>query len=177
MGTFTACTFESEEPVVLEPCPDRERMYRDFSREGAPCLCEEAERYVLNDRRDKCIECTGDCNGKSCGDDGCGRLCGECPLGRRCDESFRCAVACTPNCSQRQCGDDGCGYNCGTCQNESTCVDGQCVYAPAGPPSADVAYACCTAYGACVLLTPAVEGILCLCSDVFGYYYTGVTCN
>lgn len=160
-------------PSKVEACPDRARMYRDYSVEGSPCLCQEPDIYVLNSRRDLCIECIGDCNGTTCGDDGCGRLCGECPLGQSCDGTA--CIRCQPNCAARSCGDDGCGRSCGTCAADETCRDGTC---EADQPAQQVgATACCTPFGSCILFQTSYLGQPCFCVNAFGQYAYGTSCQ
>lgn len=82
-----------------------------------------------------CGQCTPDCEGRVCGDDGCGGRCGECDVnldggtdGEVC-RAGECIEECgaTPAaCLDNACGDDGCGGSCGTCAAGSTCTDGQC---------------------------------------------------
>ncbi len=66
-----------------------------------------------------CPECTPDCGGAPCGDDGCGGSCGVCPEGEGCLSDRTCA-ACVPNCTHG-CGPDGCGGSCGACPIEESC--------------------------------------------------------
>jgi formylglycine-generating enzyme len=40
----------------------------------------------------ECQDCTPDCTGKICGDDGCGGTCDGCPAGSSCDENNRCVT-------------------------------------------------------------------------------------
>lgn len=75
--------------------------------------------------------CTPDCTGKSCGDDGCGGQCQPgCGAGTSCDAgTFQC-IGCSPSCDGKQCGDDGCGGTCAPgCTQPATCDEGlgQCV--------------------------------------------------
>ena len=72
------------------------------------------------------VDCTPDCEGKECGDDGCGGACGECAGGIACSEG----VCCTPDCDGKTCGDDGCGATCGECGEEQACLDGACQCLP-----------------------------------------------
>ena len=173
LGAFS-CSGQSEDQE-LKPCPDPERMYRDFSQ-GGKCVCDEPERLVLNAAGDRCIECLGDCDGKSCGDDGCGRLCGDCPMGRRCNAAYECEVICVSDCEGKECGVDECGRSCATCPDGSQCVANECQETIEPPPS--YANACCTPYGACYLTAPAYEGLSCVCFNVFyGAYFAGLTCS
>lgn len=71
--------------------------------------------------------CTPDCAGRECGNDGCGGSCNVCPTGSRC-ESGSCESICVPNCRFRVCGPDGCGGTCATCGENETCSPtGSCV--------------------------------------------------
>jgi hypothetical protein len=81
------------------------------------------------DEWNECQNCTADCVGKQCGDDGCGGECGECPGGYVCDNFGSCL--CEPQCDNKSCGNDGCGGSCGTCPGGSVCnYLGQCVCMP-----------------------------------------------
>lgn len=71
--------------------------------------------------------CTPDCTGKVCGDDGCGGSCGGCPTNYTCKSGQCIAPNCTPNCTGKKCGDDGCGGSCGTCATGSACQNGLCI--------------------------------------------------
>ena len=76
-----------------------------------------------------CQDCTAECVGKQCGDDGCGGDCGECPGGYVCDNFGTCL--CEPQCEGIECGNDGCAGSCGTCGNGETCnAWGFCVCQP-----------------------------------------------
>ena len=75
----------------------------------------------------KCQECTADCSGKVCGDDGCGGTCGDCEIGFTCDSGTCVEGECVPDCDGKDCGDDGCGGSCGDCVTGLICNDGQCV--------------------------------------------------
>jgi hypothetical protein len=76
-----------------------------------------------------CQECTADCVGKQCGDDGCGGTCGQCPGGYACDPFGSCL--CQPQCAGKVCGNDGCGGSCGTCPAGNVCnYQGKCVCMP-----------------------------------------------
>jgi hypothetical protein len=66
-------------------------------------------------------ECTRDCRGRTCGDDGCEGSCGSCRAGTRCNDASGTCVACTASCQDRSCGDDACGGSCGSCENDTTC--------------------------------------------------------
>ena len=64
-------------------------------------------------------DCTPDCLGKQCGDNGCGGSCGDCSLiGQSyvCNASYMCE-ACTQDCGTKECGTplNGCGTSCGDC--------------------------------------------------------------
>ncbi|MBM4387580.1 MAG: hypothetical protein FJ088_07555, partial [Deltaproteobacteria bacterium] len=81
------------------------------------------------DEYNACIDCTPNCVGKQCGDDGCGGSCGTCPGGAACNEYGLCP--CQPKCTGKQCGSDGCGGLCGTCLEPFVCnASGQCVCVP-----------------------------------------------
>lgn len=70
--------------------------------------------------------CTPDCSGKACGDDGCGGSCGGCPTNYSCKNGQCISPNCTPNCTGKVCGDNGCGGSCGTCASGSVCENGSC---------------------------------------------------
>ena len=70
------------------------------------------------------VQCTPNCEGAVCGDDGCGGSCGSCDPGQTCEDG-QCS-GCVPQCDGKQCGDDGCGGDCGSCDPGQTCEDGQC---------------------------------------------------
>ena len=171
---LSGCGTESE-AITVEPCPEREHMYRDTTVDGNPCKCKSPEIYVLNTDATRCIECTGSCDGQECGDDGCGRLCGDCPQTYTCDGTA--CVKCVSECAGRECGDDGCGRSCGSCPGSTSCEDGACVptetMTVVGP-----AYYCCSAFGPCALFSPVPEGDYCYCIDFYtGYSYPGTACN
>ena len=69
-------------------------------------------------------ECTPNCEGKTCGDDGCGGTCGFCEDAQVCTKFGQC---CTPDCAGKNCGGDGCGGSCGLCSGTNSCQSGQCV--------------------------------------------------
>ncbi len=69
-------------------------------------------------------ECTPDCTGKTCGDDGCGGSCGACGGGETCTGG---QCVCAPDCTGKTCGDDGCGGSCGACDQGQECTANQCV--------------------------------------------------
>lgn len=71
-------------------------------------------------------QCTPNCSGKTCGDNGCGGSCGGCSAGQAC-QNGRCATSCTPNCGTNVCGSNGCGGSCGSCPSGSSCDSGRCV--------------------------------------------------
>ncbi len=73
-----------------------------------------------------CGECTPDCAGKQCGNDGCGGTCGKCPQNQSCQNNHCVAGDCTPKCQGMECGDDGCGGTCGTCPPGKKCQAGKC---------------------------------------------------
>jgi hypothetical protein len=72
-------------------------------------------------------ECSPDCDGIVCGDDGCGGSCGECSNEDVCTNG---ACICIPKCAGRECGSSGCpGGNCGVCINNhgtTSCLTGIC---------------------------------------------------
>jgi len=74
----------------------------------------------------KTSECTPNCSGKQCGDNGCGGSCGSCSSTQTCNSSGMCIEKCTPNCSSKVCGSDGCGGSCGSCTGLDICISGQC---------------------------------------------------
>ena len=78
-----------------------------------------------------CLDCTTNCTGRQCGDDGCGGQCGTCGAGQSC-VADRCVSTCTPRCvsadgSRLECGADGCGGVCGTCPAAASCLGGRCI--------------------------------------------------
>jgi hypothetical protein len=73
-----------------------------------------------------CAQCTPNCNGRTCGDNGCGGECGQCDFGSTCTAAGRCEALCVPDCNGKQCGDDGCGGQCGTCSDGMCNANGQC---------------------------------------------------
>ena len=76
--------------------------------------------------------CTGNCNGKECGNDGCLNLegCGVCQKGGNCINN-QCVYPCVPDCNEKECGqgEPGCGNpdECGVCKKGSKCINNQCV--------------------------------------------------
>ncbi|MGB0589274.1 MAG: cupredoxin domain-containing protein [Myxococcota bacterium] len=77
-------------------------------------------------------DCTANCTGKTCGDDGCGGSCGTCGSGDACNATGVCVATadCTDTCESvgATCG-TMCGEACGTCSVNSDCVSGACVCA------------------------------------------------
>ena len=73
-------------------------------------------------------DCTPDCTGKQCGNDGCGGSCGICQEGGTCmDGTCVCTEnCCTPDCSGKECGSDGCGGSCGSCGAGAICQNNIC---------------------------------------------------
>ena len=71
-------------------------------------------------------DCTPDCAGKACGDDGCGGSCGACQQGESCIAGACAPGPCEPDCTALECGDDGCGGSCGVCPAGWQCENGQC---------------------------------------------------
>ncbi len=72
---------------------------------------------------DVCGECTPNCTGKECGNDGCGGACGNCPVNTECKSGI-CEEKddnCEPDCVLKSCGDDGCGGTCGACPQGEIC--------------------------------------------------------
>ncbi len=68
-------------------------------------------------------DCTPQCDGRICGDDGCGGTCGECSTNEICDSgTCVCVPACAP---ANACGADGCGGSCGACAVNQTCTGTQ----------------------------------------------------
>ena len=66
-------------------------------------------------------ECTPDCSGRECGDDGCGGTCSPgCAANEVCNDDGQCE--CIPDCLGRSCGDDGCGGSCGSCTDGWFCM-------------------------------------------------------
>ncbi len=103
------------------------------------CGCDE----FAKDCRGNC-DCTPDCDGRECGDDGCGAPCAPgCAADQSCDpDSGTCQQICNPACVDACCGDDNCGGTCpdtcaatgkfcdsDSCQCVDDCVlqcDGKC---------------------------------------------------
>ena len=84
-------------------------------------------------RHFKNTNCTPNCAGKVCGDDGCGSTCGAgCPK----SPNYTCSAGkciCKANCAGKKCGeDDGCGSTCdGVCPSPNfTCTGGKCICTP-----------------------------------------------
>lgn len=77
-------------------------------------------------------DCTPNCTGKQCGDDGCGAQCPNlCADSQTCDNGTCKSAGCTPQCGGKQCGDDGCGGTCGSCSGNTSCsASGQCTPNP-----------------------------------------------
>jgi len=72
------------------------------------------------------LNCTPDCEGKICGDDGCGKSCGVCDDGSSCQDGT-CIDDCVPACQNKSCGADGCGDVCGVCDDGELCnASGKC---------------------------------------------------
>ncbi len=69
-------------------------------------------------------ECTPECSGKECGDDGCSGSCGTCNGVQ--DECVDGSCVCLPACEGKECGDDGCGGSCGACDDGNLCTDDSC---------------------------------------------------
>jgi hypothetical protein len=67
--------------------------------------------------------CSPDCDGLFCGDNGCGGACGECDSSEQCNSGSCFPNPCISDCANRECGDDGCGGSCGDCDvdNSSYC--------------------------------------------------------
>ena len=108
-------------------------------------------------------ECTPQCNGLQCGDDGCGGLCGTCDLGSLCQNGI---CVCQPLCDGVECGPDGCGGTCGTCGPGSTCDQGSCSCAPSCDNAQCGGDGCGGSCGMCADGESCVEG-LCI-SDAGG---------
>ena len=104
---------------IMEYCPEG----------SSPDCAGEVMQGACADEWYACQECTPDCEGKQCGDNGCGGDCGECPGGYACDNFGYCL--CQPYCDGKQCGNDGCGGSCGTCGAGDVCnYMGKCVCMP-----------------------------------------------
>ena len=74
------------------------------------------------------IECSPQCDGVECGDDGCGGTCGACPEAAPLCQDGLCLPECLPGCGGKECGDDGCGGTCGACPEAAPlCQDGLCL--------------------------------------------------
>lgn len=94
------------------------------------CFCDDAcidYGDCCSDYQACCVNCTPDCTGKVCGNDGCDGSCGVCDGGLTCVGG---ECLCVPDCAGKNCGDDGCGGSCGTCHYGKTCVDGLCTCEP-----------------------------------------------
>lgn len=93
------------------------------------CIMQALYYGACQDVWNECDECTPECVGKQCGDNGCGGSCGSCPAGFVCNIYGYCN--CAPQCTNKQCGSDGCGGSCGTCPTGSVCNwQGACVCLP-----------------------------------------------
>ena len=90
---------------------------------------EKAVASICMEIYNECVECKGNCSGKTCGPDGCGGSCGTCPAGTYCEE-FKCKEICVPQCFGMECGADGCGGVCGSCGPGFVCTDGSCECIP-----------------------------------------------
>jgi len=103
---------------------------QDVCGENGPPPCfGEAIQGECAEAWNACQDCTPECVGKQCGDDGCGGDCGDCPPGYACDNFGTCL--CQPQCGGKQCGPDGCGGQCGQCDFGDVCnYMGQCVCMP-----------------------------------------------
>lgn len=114
-------------------------FYRCRNKEGVAPACEApltdpcdgAITGETGDSTDYCQWCTGNCDGKGCGNDGCGSSCGECPAGESCAPHGVCVI---DECYGQCCG-EGCdelnqycdgfpegGHFCGEQTCESTCA-------------------------------------------------------
>lgn len=71
-------------------------------------------------------DCTPDCSGRMCGDDGCGGLCGVCTDEASFCNAGSCSAECVAHCGDNVCGGDGCGGSCGSCESGEHCVAGTC---------------------------------------------------
>jgi len=76
--------------------------------------------------------CTPNCNGKNCGDDGCKGNCGGCQSGQTCGEDGKCSggSTCPTNCNGINCG-EGCSACPNSCPSDKPCTQGQCTDGPA----------------------------------------------
>ncbi|MBW2702771.1 MAG: hypothetical protein JRF33_18270 [Deltaproteobacteria bacterium] len=116
--------------VAVAGCPSSAQKIcipQDIECEGGDvviCNAEGTEWTLSEACDDSCvdgtcvIDCTPDCDGKDCGDDGCGGSCGTCPGAL--DKCIEGACVCQLDCTGKDCGDDGCGGSCGTCGLENT---------------------------------------------------------
>ena len=97
------CSFDGKSVSYREAgiCIEYQCSYA-FGKEECETYCEDG----------KCADCTPNCAGKECGDDGCRGSCGECGGYDTCNNG---QCECTPKCGENSCGDDGCGGNCGEC--------------------------------------------------------------
>ncbi len=86
------------------------------------CNCESG--YLPDGLECKPKDCTPDCTGMDCGDDGCGGTCGVCDPTQDCVAG---ACLCAPLCAGKVCGDDGCGGVCGECGQGQACQAGACL--------------------------------------------------
>ncbi len=104
----------------------------DDSDGQAQCYCDDASDGICPDAAcvddPDCAQCTPNCAGSVCGDNGCGGSCGSCQPSQSC-QSGSCQSSCTPDCGGKTCGSDGCGGSCGppcslscpTCEGLETC--------------------------------------------------------
>jgi len=83
--------------------------------------------FIVQHFRNK-NNCTPNCNGKNCGDNGCKGNCGTCPSGQTCGQDGSCSgeSTCPAKCNGINCG-DGCTTCTGNCPSGQTCgQDGSC---------------------------------------------------
>ncbi len=82
-----------------------------------------------DDKRGGDGDCTPNCAGKECGDNGCEGSCGACNSTQTCNATGKCTYlgTCIPECSGKQCGSDGCSSTCPPgCSVTEYCENGIC---------------------------------------------------
>jgi hypothetical protein len=116
---------ECEGCPEIHPCTDVECSgFGTCEIFGGEAVCNCESGYLPEGLECKPKDCTPDCTGMDCGDDGCGGTCGVCDPSQQCDAG---ACTCAPLCAGKLCGDDGCGGVCGECAAGQACEAGACV--------------------------------------------------
>jgi hypothetical protein len=67
------------------------------------------------------LNCTANCTGKVCGDDGCGGSCGTCESGLICTNGMCVSSSCVPDSNETTCGTSNCGTKLNNCGQIVTC--------------------------------------------------------